>query len=116
MNSKEKLIHKLISNQQFEARQPTSDTLIAAEDYIDESEENGPEAVGKRAFETLRHSLKGGENLTLESIRVGMRPIPEDGYPIVGFHDQIQGLYLAVMHAAIALPPFVSRLDRKSVV
>lgn len=115
MNSKEKLIHSLISNQQFEARQPTSDTLLAAEDYIDESEENGPEAVGKRAFETLRHSLKGGKNLTLESIRVGMRPMPADGYPIVGFHDQIQGLYLAVMHAAIALAPFVSRLAAKEI-
>ncbi|MGG1664353.1 hypothetical protein [Brevibacillus sp. NRS-1366] len=54
--------------------------------------------------------------MTLENIRVGMRPMPEDGYPIVGFHDQIKGLYLAVMHAAITLAPLVSRLAVKEII
>ncbi|WP_232697192.1 NAD(P)/FAD-dependent oxidoreductase [Brevibacillus daliensis] len=116
MKSKEKLIHTLISNSQFEARQLTNDMLIAAEDYMDESEENGPEAIGKRAFEILCHSLKGGENLELECIKVGMRPMPEDGYPIVGFHDQIKGLYLAVMHSAITLAPVISRLAANEII
>ncbi|MGG4495001.1 NAD(P)/FAD-dependent oxidoreductase [Brevibacillus reuszeri] len=116
MNAKEKIIHSLISNEKFEARQPSSETLLSAEDYIDESGENGPEAVGKRAFETLRYSLRGGENLTLESISVGLRPMPEDGYPIVGFHDRVQGLYLAVMHPAITLAPLVSRLAAKEII
>jgi len=110
MKTANRLIRTLISNGQFEARQLTDYTLLAAEDYIDESEENGPEAVGKRAFETLRRSLKGGEQLELESIKVGMRPMPEDGYPIVGFHDHIEGLYLVVMHSAITLAPLIARL------
>ncbi|UKS26886.1 FAD-binding oxidoreductase [Paenibacillus sp. HWE-109] len=116
MKSKEKLIHTLISNSKFEARQLTNDIIIAAEDYIDESEENGPETIGKRAFETLRHHLNGGENLELESIKVGWRPMPEDGYPIVGFHEQIGGLYLSVMHSAITLAPIVSRLAANEII
>jgi len=60
MSSKEKLIHTLITTQQFEARQLSGDTLLAAEDYIDEPEENGPEAVGKRAIETFLQSFKRG--------------------------------------------------------
>ncbi|MCP1312670.1 NAD(P)/FAD-dependent oxidoreductase [Paenibacillus tyrfis] len=116
MKSKEKLIHTLISNSRFEARQLTDDTLIAAEDYVDESEENGPDAIGKRAFEVLRHDLKGGETLELESIEVGMRPMPEDGYPIVGVHDRIKGLYLAVMHSAITLAPMISRLAANEII
>ncbi|GGG59400.1 NAD(P)/FAD-dependent oxidoreductase [Paenibacillus radicis (ex Gao et al. 2016)] len=110
MKTANKLIRTLISNAQFEARQPTEHTLLAAEDYIDESEENGPATVGKRAFETLRRSLKGGNQLELESIKVGLRPMPEDGYPIVGFHDHMKGLYLAVMHSAITLSPLIARL------
>jgi len=110
MRSADRLIRTLISNAQFEARQLKDHTLLAAEDYIDESEENGPEAVGKRAFETLRRSLKGGEQLELQSIKVGMRPMPEDGYPIVGFHDRVEGLYLTVMHSAITLAPLIARL------
>jgi len=110
MKTTNKLIRTLISNAQFEARQLTDHIMLAAEDYIDESEENGPEAVGKRAFDTLRRSLKDGNQLELESIKVGMRPMPEDGYPIVGFHDHIKGLYLTVMHSAITLAPLIAHL------
>ncbi|SEG65959.1 FAD-binding oxidoreductase [Paenibacillus sp. UNC499MF] len=116
MKSNEKLIHTLISNSQFEARQLTDDTLIAAEDYREETGENGPEAIGKRTFEILRHGLKGGENLELESIKVGMRPMPADGYPIVGFIDQLKGLYLTVMHSAITLAPVISHLAASEII
>ncbi|SEM05000.1 FAD-binding oxidoreductase [Paenibacillus sp. OK003] len=116
MKTTNRLIHTLISNSQFEARQLTDYTLFAAEDYIDESQENGPEAVGKRAFETLRRSLKDGNQLELESIKVGMRPMPEDGYPIVGFQDHIKGLYLTVMHSAITLAPLIARLAASEII
>ncbi|MFF2907564.1 NAD(P)/FAD-dependent oxidoreductase [Paenibacillus sp. NPDC057934] len=116
MKTVDKLIRTLISNAQFEARQLTDHTLLAAEDYIDESEENGPEAVGKRAFDTLRRNLKDGNQLELESIKVGMRPMPEDGYPIVGFQDHIKGLYLAVMHSAITLAPLIAHLAANEII
>jgi len=116
MRTADRLIRTLISNEQFEARQLTDHTLLAAEDYIDESEENGPKAVGMRAFETLRCSLKGGEQLKLESIKVGMRPMPKDGYPIVGFHDHVEGLYLTVMHSAITLAPLTARLAASEII
>ncbi|MEF3310400.1 hypothetical protein PV433_16055 [Paenibacillus sp. GYB004] len=54
--------------------------------------------------------------MELESIKVGMRPMPEDGYPIIGCHDQIEGLYLAVMHSAITLAPVVSRLAANEII
>ncbi|MGE7093253.1 hypothetical protein ACQKII_17730 [Lysinibacillus sp. NPDC048646] len=41
--------------------------------------------------------------------------MPKDGYPIVGFHDQVKGLYLAVMHSAITLSPVISRLIAKEI-
>ncbi|MED1111758.1 FAD-dependent oxidoreductase [Bacillus pumilus] len=116
MKTANKRIHTLISNAQFEARQLTDHTLLAAEDYIDDSEENGPEAVGMRAFDTLRRSLKDGNQLELESIKVGMRPMPEDGYPIVGFQDHIEGLYLAVMHSAITLAPLIAHLAASEII
>ncbi|MGG1653351.1 NAD(P)/FAD-dependent oxidoreductase [Paenibacillus sp. NRS-1780] len=116
MKTANKRIRTLISNAQFEARQLTDYTLLAAEDYIDESEENGPEAVGKRAFDTLRRSLRDGDQLELESIKVGMRPMPEDGYPIVGFQDHIKGLYLAVMHSAITLAPLIAHLAASEII
>ncbi|MEY9977635.1 hypothetical protein [Lysinibacillus sp. RC79] len=100
----------------FNARQLSDTTLIAAEDYLDDHGENGPEEVGKRAFETLRNDLKEGEHLELDYIQVGMHPTPKDGYPIVGFHDQIKGLHIASMHSAITLSPVISKLIAKEIV
>lgn len=54
--------------------------------------------------------------MQLESIKVALRPMPEDGYPIVGFHDQIKGLYLTVMHSAVALAPIISRLAANEII
>ncbi len=42
--------------------------------------------------------------------------MPKDGYPIVGFHDQIKGLYIAVMHSTITLSPVISKLIAKEIV
>lgn len=52
----------------------------------------------------------------LASIKVGMRPMPVDGYPIVGFYDQIEGLYLIVVHSAITLAPVISRMASSEII
>ncbi len=45
-----------------------------------------------------------------------MRPMSEDGYPIVSFHDRIKGLYLTVMHSAITLAPLIARLAASEII
>ena len=47
--------------------------------------------------------------MELENVSVGMRPIPADGFPVVGFSSQVEGLYVAVMHAAVTMAPAVGR-------
>ncbi len=39
----------------------------------------------------------------LKEIRRGMRPMPEDGFPVIGFSDPVPNLYLAVMHSGVTL-------------
>jgi len=48
--------------------------------------------------------------LTLEKVTLGFRPLPKDGYPLIGFPDGAPGVYLAVMHSGVTLCPIVSRL------
>ena len=47
------LLNGIVSNADMEARQGDTCTLIAAEDYIDDTPENGPAAIGLRALEAL---------------------------------------------------------------
>jgi glycine/D-amino acid oxidase-like deaminating enzyme len=50
----------------------------------------------------LRHSR-------ISRVTYGVRPIPPDGEPIIGYDAHIGGLYHAVMHGAVRRAPVVAR-------
>lgn len=104
------LVNGIISSSDMEIRQASDHCLLAADDYIDESPDNGPDAIAGRALAAVKKRLRGAAGIELESVSVGVRPIPADGCPIVGFSPRIQGLYIAVMHAGVTMAPAIGRL------
>ena len=46
----------------------------------------------------------------VRSVRRCIRPLPDDGLPIVGWHPSVEGLYVAVTHSGITLAPHLGRL------
>lgn len=49
---------------------------------------------------TFIPSLSGAR---IKEVRRGMRPMPEDGFPVIGFADAVPNLYMAVMHSGVTL-------------
>lgn len=39
----------------------------------------------------------------VKEVRRGMRPMPEDGFPVIGFAGSVPNLYFAVMHSGVTL-------------
>ena len=58
-------------------------------------------------IQKTRSALRGAENLQLERFAIGYRPMPEDGFPLVGRMPSIGGLYVAVTHSGITLAPAI---------
>ena len=104
------LVNTVISNPDMEIRQVSDGCLLAAEEYIDQSSENGPDAIAQRTLAVVKKRLRGSDEMVLENVSVGMRSIPTDGLPIVGFSSQVDGLYVAAMCAGVTLAPAVGRL------
>ena len=50
------------------------------------------------------------ESAKVEGARVGIRPMPEDGFPCVGAVSARPGYYEAVTHSGVTLGPLVGRL------
>jgi len=98
------LVRSVIHNQDFDLRQAAPDRLHAAAD--------SPE----RTLVAIRSTFRGAEDVELLSARVGARPMPVDGEPIIGAVPEVPGLYLAVMHAAVALAATVGRLIARELV
>ncbi len=42
-------------------------------------------------------------NAKVREVRRGMRPMPEDGLPVIGFAESVPNLYFAVMHSGVTL-------------
>jgi glycine/D-amino acid oxidase-like deaminating enzyme len=53
--------------------------------------------------------LTGGDALELAGYSVGFRPMPADGFPIVGRPPGRERLYIAVLHSGITLAPAVGK-------
>lgn len=98
------LVRTVVHNRDFDLRQVATDRLHAAAD--------SPE----RTLAAVRPTFHGAADVELLSARVGVRPMPADGEPIIGPVPEVPGLYLAVMHAAVALAPTVGRLITRELV
>ena len=91
--------------------------IMVGEEYPDEHISVGSRA--KSAAELLAWaaaylpSLRSGQ---LEATRIGVRPMPRDGYPMVGFLPGIEGLYLAVAHSGVTLAPLLARVAAAEIV
>ena len=67
-------------------------------------------------LQRLKNMLSGAGDIQLSDVRVGARPMPVDGLPIVGSLPAHPGGYIAVMHSAVTLAPTAGRLVADEVI
>ena len=79
------LVSTIISNADMEVRQASDGSLLAAEDYVDDAAANQPMQIARRTADTIRQSLRGVTTIEPVHACVGLRPMPADGIPIVGY-------------------------------
>lgn len=98
------LVRTVVNNLDFDLRQVGPDRLVAAAD--------SPEPT----LAAVRSTFRGAEHVELIGSRVGVRPMPVDGEPIIGPVTGVPGLYVAALHAAVTLGPAVGRLVARELV
>lgn len=109
------IVHPLISNPEMEVRQSAEGALLAAEDYLDDTLENQPAAIALRVAKAIRNELHGVVFIEPELACVGLRPIPADDIPIVGYLPTVGGVYICAMHPGVTLAAIVGRLASEEI-
>ena len=71
----------------------------------DDSQEHADELL-----ECVKTYLPIIGNATAIATPVGYRPMPIDGYPIIGFTESVSNLYITLMHSGVTLAPLVSEM------
>ena len=57
-----------------------------------------------------RSFIKNMDEVEVESVDIGWRPLPSDGLPIIGYINSNQDSYVASMHSGISLGPIVGKI------
>ncbi len=58
----------------------------------------------------VKRRLPQAKAAKLETINLGVRPVPQDGLPVVGPARNCPSIYLASMHSGVTLAPFIGHL------
>lgn len=104
------LVKGIISSPGMEIRQSADGTLLAAEDYWGETPGNSPRDIARQTAETIRKELHGVVSIAPQTVAVGLRPMPADGLPVVGYLPGVGGVYVCAMHPGVTLAAIVGRL------
>ncbi len=88
---------------------PTHGALLQGppQDFPDDSFR---ELHAKRILKEAAEYLPGVASAQVERVTLGWRPLPKDGYPVLGFTNACPNVYLAVTHSGITLAPIIGQL------
>jgi glycine/D-amino acid oxidase-like deaminating enzyme len=64
---------------------------------------------GARILKRISAVLPGASNAMLDQLTLGFRPMPIDGFPVVGPIPGAPDVYVAVTHSGVTLAPILGR-------
>jgi len=108
-------LRMIVSAADLHLRPHRGDRVVLHSWLLDGELEPGPEwpnaaALAQRLLDRARGLVPALAHATVQSARVGVRPVPPDGLPIVGFLPGVSNLYAVVAHSAVHLAPILGRL------
>jgi glycine/D-amino acid oxidase-like deaminating enzyme len=106
----ERVISRVVLSPGAHMKQKADGRIVAGMGFGAAPSNQGPEEEGQKVLEAGRAYLPALRGFSLERVTRGYRPLPKDGYPVIGFPKGAPGVYLAVMHSGVSLAPLVGKL------
>ncbi len=107
-------IGRLVHSQHVNLRPDGPGRAVLNHGWADQKlESNNARTVDSLSHELLEHARRvvpALESAKVEEVRVGVRPMPEDGRSCVGAVAKLPGYYEAVTHSGVTLGPLLGSL------
>ncbi len=91
-------------------KQKTDGRIVTGADFGPAAVEDTSRQYGRQFLTTMSAVLPSLSEASVEKVTLGLRPLPKDGFPIVGFPAGRRDIYITVMHSGVTLGPLVGRL------
>ena len=100
-------IEKIVSSPDFHFWQKNDGSLLAGRNQAGEMGTNGKEAILDSISKKLSEFVPKGDKLQVTNVIEGTRPVPSDGFPVIGQVPTRTNLFVAMMHSGVTLAPLV---------
>ncbi len=96
-------------------RQCADGRLMIGEGDQESLAEDDTQAHADDLLSRARRYLPGLDGAQAIPVPVGWRPMPLDGYPVMGFASEAPNLYVALTHSGVTLAPALSQLAAQEI-
>ena len=92
-------------------RQNPNGSFTAGEIFSGKIDPNvDPMDLAVKVLNRIQIKLCYVPKLSLSEVNVGVRPVPLDGFPVIGAVPGVMGVFAAIMHSGVTLGPLVGQL------
>jgi glycine/D-amino acid oxidase-like deaminating enzyme len=103
-------ISRLLLSPLGQIKQKRNGRFVTGADFGNTANEDTSIARGEQFLQRMAAVLPALGKATVEKLTLGLRVLPKDGFPIVGFADGHPDIYVTAMHSGMTLGPLVGRL------
>ena len=96
-------------------RQCADGRMMIGEGDQESLAEDDSQAHADDLLARARRYLPGLDGARAVPVPVGWRPMPLDGYPVMGFATELPNLYVALTHSGVTLAPALSQLAAQEI-
>ena len=105
------LINHILMTNDVHFKQNLDGTLTAGEIFSGDLDENTFALdLASDVLSRISKKIDFTTNLIPINIKIGTRPVPIDGFPVVGNIEGHKGVFVAVMHSGVTLAPLIGQL------
>ena len=105
------LINHILMTNDVHFKQNLDGTLTAGEIFSgDLYEDTFALDLASDVLSRISKKIDFTTNLIPTNIKIGTRPVPIDGFPVVGNIEGHKGVFVAVMHSGVTLAPLIGQL------
>jgi glycine/D-amino acid oxidase-like deaminating enzyme len=91
-------------------KQKRNGRFVTGADFGNTANEDTSKARGEQFLQRMAAVLPALGTAPVDKLTLGLRVMPKDGYPIVGFAEGHPDIYVAAMHSGMTLGPLVGQL------
>jgi glycine/D-amino acid oxidase-like deaminating enzyme len=105
-----RIVDRVLLSPIGQVKQKPDGRIVTGADFGPASVEETSREYGQQFLKKMSAVLPQLGDASVEKVTLGLRVLPKDGFPIVGFPGGQRDIYIAAMHSGVTLGPLIGRL------